>query len=199
MISPVSDVTAFVLAGGKSTRMGQDKAFLKLQGRTLLERALDLAQAVCREVRIVGSPQKFAAFGAVIEDILPGRGPLAGIHAALKSSRTELNLLLAVDLPFMTPAFLHHLISQARATTAVVTVPRCAGGWQPLCAIYRRDFAAVAENSLNQGHNKIDPLFAQVSTRTLEEADLLQLGFSPELFRNLNTPEEFNQAQAKTR
>jgi molybdopterin-guanine dinucleotide biosynthesis protein A len=193
------DVTGFILAGGESSRMGQDKAFLKFEGHTLLSRALDLAGKVCDQVRIVGSSEKFAAFGTVVEDSFSSRGPLGGIHAALKSSSTDLNLLLAVDMPFLNPEFLRYLLGQARATAAFATVPRCTGGWQPLCAVYRRDFADAAEGSLHAGRNKIDPLFAHVPIHVIEEAELLRLGFNPEIFRNLNTPEEFSQAQSKAR
>src|SRR5437899_1580697 len=94
-------ITAFVLAGGKSIRMGRDKAFLQLGDRTLLLRALDLASTVAAEVRIVGDATKLAAFGPVVEDVYRERGPLAAIHAALLSTTTELNLMLAVDLPFL--------------------------------------------------------------------------------------------------
>lgn len=189
------EISAFILAGGKSTRMGQDKAFVKLQNQTMLARALQLARTVSTEVKIVGSAEKFSAHAPTIEDLFPDRGPLAGIHAALKNSHTVLNLILAIDLPFMDTAFLQHLIKQARASKALVTIPRCAGGWQPLCAVYRREFAAAAENSLREGHNKIDPLFAKVPTQVIPDSDLLELGLSAEIFRNINTPEDFSQAQ----
>lgn len=71
-----ADVAAFVLAGGKSTRMGSDKAFVMLEGRTLLARALDLARTVTGDVRIVGSVEKFAAFAPVVEDVFRECGPL---------------------------------------------------------------------------------------------------------------------------
>ena len=193
----MQDVSAFVLAGGKSSRMGQDKALLKLNGRTLLERALELAKGVSREVCVVGSREKFAAFAPVIEDVFQDQGPLAGIHAALKSSSTDLNLVLAVDLPSLEPSFLHYLIVQARATTALVIVPRAGGAWQTLCAVYRRGFAEYAERSLREGKNKIDPLFARVQTTVIEESELMQQGFSPNIFHNLNTPEAFQKAQKK--
>jgi molybdenum cofactor guanylyltransferase len=193
-MSDVDDVTAFVLAGGKSTRMGKDKAFLEFKGRILLARALELAAGAGQEVRIVGDPRKFAAFGRVVEDIYRERGPLAGIHAALKSSATELNLMLAVDLPFVQPDFLKYLISVARETKALVTVPRAGDGLQPLCAVYRREFAKVAEQSLAQGKNKIDALFAQVETRIVGPEEFSHAGFSGQMFRNLNTPEEFEKA-----
>jgi len=185
------NVTAFILAGGKSTRMGADKAFMDYKGRTLLARALDLARSVTSEVRIVGSPDKFAPFATVVEDVFSDCGPLGGIHAALRASRTELNLMLAVDTPFVSWTFLQYLISQAeRAPEAAVVVPRGDGGWQPLCAIYRPEFADAAEDALRAGQNKIDRLFDQVRTRVIEQQELEVSGFSPALFRNLNTPEE---------
>ena len=194
----VDDVTAFVLAGGKSTRMGRDKAFLEFKGRILLARALELAAGVADDVRIVGDPRKFAAFGRVVEDIYRERGPLGGIHAALKSSSTELNLMLAVDLPFMQSDFLKYLISVARETRAWVTVPRASDGLQPLCAVYRREFARIAEQSLAQGKNKIDALFDEADTKILAPEELSEAGFSGQMFRNLNTPEEFDEAAMLT-
>jgi molybdopterin-guanine dinucleotide biosynthesis protein A len=189
------DVSAFILAGGKSTRMGADKAFVEYGGRTLLARALDLARSVTPEVRIVGSAEKFALFAPVVEDVFCDCGPLGGIHAALRASRAELNVMLAVDMPFVSWAFSQYLISQAEnAPEAAVVVPRGAGSWQPLCAVYRRDFAGAAEDALRAGKNKIDPLFNLVRTRVVTEEELEGAGFSTALFRNLNTPEEVSKA-----
>ena len=189
--APARDVTAFILAGGRSTRMGTDKAFVDYDGRTLLARALDLAGSVTSDVRIVGNTEKFAPFAPVVEDVFRDRGPLGGIHAALRASLTELNVMLAVDTPFVSGAFLQYLISQSRAVPgATVVVPRGGGSWQPLCAIYRREFAGAAETALLAGRNRIDPLFNVVRTRVIEEQELEDAGFSPAIFRNLNTPEE---------
>jgi molybdopterin-guanine dinucleotide biosynthesis protein A len=185
------DLAAFVLAGGKSTRMGADKAFIEYQGRTFLARALDLARSVTSAVRIVGSQEKFASFAPVIEDVFRDCGPLAGIHAALLASPSELNLMLAVDTPFISAEFLRFLISQARSDReAIVTVPSSAGRSQPLCAIYHREFAATAENALRAGQNKIGRLFDEIPTRLIEDDELQAAGFNPSIFRNLNTPEE---------
>jgi molybdopterin-guanine dinucleotide biosynthesis protein A len=192
-----SDVTAFILAGGKSTRMGADKAFVILDDHTLLARALELARSVTCDVRIVGDATKFAAFAPVVEDIFPNCGPLGGIHAALHSSPTELNLILAVDVPFVSSALLRYLIERARkSASATVTVAHSGGNWQPLCAIYRRNFADAAENSLRVGHYKIDELFAATNTRKITEEELEAAGFPPNLFRNLNTREELAEAIA---
>jgi molybdenum cofactor guanylyltransferase len=189
-----SDPSAFVLAGGKSTRMGADKAFVLLDGRTLLARMLDLSRQVASNVYIVGDPAKFAPFSPTIEDIFPGCGPLGGIHAALRSSHTDLNVVLAVDVPFVSIALLDYLISRARNSDANVTLVRAAGGFQPLCAVYRRSFADVAEKALQTGDYRINALFNETSAQVIEEAELEIAGFSPRIFRNLNTPEELAEA-----
>ena len=195
---PASDVTAFILAGGKSSRMGRDKAFVNFEGRTLLARALDLAGSVSSNVRIVGSHEKFAPFGSVVEDIFRDCGPLGGIHAALRSSATELNVLLAVDTPFVSREFLEYLIGKARAAPeAAVVVPRCDGGLQPLCAVYREEFAAAAENALNAGRNRIDLLFDMVPTRMIEEEELEAADFPRDIFRNLNAPQDLHAQKRK--
>jgi molybdenum cofactor guanylyltransferase len=187
----VEPIAAFILAGGKSIRMGRDKAFLELEGETLLARAMRLAATLASEVRLVGDPQKLLPFGPVVQDIFPERGPLGGIHAALANSSAELNLMLAVDLPFVEPRFLAYLLSAASQSGAAVTVPRTPDGWQPLCAVYRRDFGTPAERALRRRKNKIDLLFARVETRVIGEEELGRMGFSAEMFRNLNTPEDF--------
>jgi molybdopterin-guanine dinucleotide biosynthesis protein A len=192
----VSDLAAFILAGGKSSRMGKDKVFLEIDGRTLLQRSLALAASVTHDVRIVGNHEKLSDFKNVIEDVYPNRGPLGGIHAALKSSTAEWNLMLAVDLPFMEPGFLAYLVSTARRSQATITVPRADGGLQPLCAVYRRAFAESAEQALRAGENKIDKLFVPADTLVLEENELKEAGISPGIFHNVNTPHDWEQAKS---
>jgi molybdopterin-guanine dinucleotide biosynthesis protein A len=194
----MSDVAAFVLAGGQSSRMGRDKAFLQLDGMTLLERALATARATSAQVKIVGQREKFASYAPVIEDIYTRQGPLAGIHAALSASRAELNFVIALDTPFVELRFVRYLIEQARSSGATVTVPCINGQAHPLCAVYRREFAAVAESALRQALNRIVPLFAQVTTREIGDGELLKLGCDPHNFDNLNTPEEWDQACRRT-
>jgi len=186
----MDDLSAFILAGGKSTRMGQDKAFLKVEGMTLLERALALAGAVTSRVWIVGDAAKFSSAGNVVEDVYPDRGPLGGIHAALCVTETEFNLMLAVDLPFLDARFLQYLVTEARGSLAVVTVPESGGRLQPLCAIYRRQFAELAEQALLKGENKVDALFARTETRVIVQSELSELGFHEKMFHNLNTPQD---------
>ena len=174
--------------------MGSDKALLELGGRRLIERAISIADAVTEDVRIVGAAAKYEAFGTVVPDIYPDRGPLGGIHAALAASGTDFNLICGVDLPFLKPGFLEYLVSEARRSEATVAVPQANGYLQPLCAVYRKPFYEVAESALVAGRNKIDALFGAVQTRVIGEHEIVAAGFTSSMFRNLNTPEEWEQA-----
>jgi len=194
----------FVLAGGKSSRMGagtdRDKVFLEFGGQTLLDRALAVMGTACDRVAIVGDPAKFTKHGSstqgsskyesVVADIFPGCGPLAGIHAALVHSSAELNLMLAVDMPFVSTELLAFLFAAAEEDDAIATVPRTGKGLQPLCAVYRRDFSTVAEQALRAGKYKIDAAFSNVSVRVIEEGELAAAGFSEQSFFNVNTPQD---------
>ena len=192
-MSGLPETSAFILAGGKSTRMGADKALMEFRGCVLLERALDLARSVTARVSVVGDPAKYSSFAPVIEDIFPECGPLGGIHAALRSSQSELNLILAVDTPFLTAEFLKYLIEKATSSDALVTVPRAARGWQPLCAVYRCEFADLAETSLHSGRYRIDALFDPVRTRVIAEQELQAMGFALDMFLNLNTRQDLTE------
>lgn len=187
----------FLLVGGNSSRMGSDKAFLEFRGQTLLERALAVIGHVCPSVAIVGDPARFSNYGSVVEDVYPGCGPLAGIHAALVRSSAELNLMLAVDLPFVSEDLVSYLLSAAEKNTAVVTVPRTGKGLQPLCAVYRREFANAADLALRAGKYKIDAVFEGLSIRIIEESELGKAGFSERNFFNVNTPEDWRTAEEK--
>jgi molybdopterin-guanine dinucleotide biosynthesis protein A len=92
------------------------------------------------------------------------------------------------------------MIRQAvNCSSASAVVPRAAGGWQPLCAVYRRSFAEGAETALRAGHNKIDRLFDLLEIRVIDEDELVRAGFSLDIFRNLNTPEELEVANLSRR
>ena len=189
----MATVAAFILAGGQSSRMGRDKAMLMLNGRTLLEHAINLARAVTDVVGVIGPREKIGR--EAIEDIYSNQGPLAGIHAALQATAAEYNLVLSVDTPFLPAEFLRFLVEEATRCETTVTLPYVAGRYQPLCAVYRREFLGLAETALRAGRNKIEPLFCHTTVRRIEEAEIIGLAFAPPMFDNLNTPEDFERAQ----
>jgi molybdopterin-guanine dinucleotide biosynthesis protein A len=176
--------------------MGVDKAFLDFGGRTLLDRAIAVLSEACDEVAIVGDAAKFVGRGAVVSDRYPGCGPLAGIHAALLHSSADLNLVMAVDMPFVSHQLLRFLFETAAETGAIVVVPRTTRGFQPLCAVYCRAFAATAEAALKAGKYKIDALFDRVAVRIVEESELASAGFSETMFFNVNSPDDLRTAKS---
>jgi molybdenum cofactor guanylyltransferase len=194
----MTSVAAFVLVGGKSSRMGREKSILQINGRTLLDRAVQIAQAASEDVRLLGNPSQETRL-TVIPDRFPGCGPLAGIDAALAATESDLNFILSVDTPFVPGEFVRHLVERALKTEAQVTYPRLSSGYQPLCAAYRKQFGLIAEAALRGGQYKIDPLFSRVATCTIDDTELRKLGFCDEIFDNLNTPEDWERAQDRLR
>ena len=192
-----SQVSGFVLAGGKSTRMGQDKATLTLNGRTLLEHALAALRQVCRDVSILGKHELYGSLAPVYEDIYPGCGPLGGIHTALSNAQTPYSLIIAVDTPFLMPEFLSYLAERAIASDAVVITPEIDDYTQPLSTVYSLDFLPIAEKAIKAGNYKIVPLFPRDQTLVIKEAELRRFAFSAEMFENLNTPEDMERARRR--
>jgi molybdopterin-guanine dinucleotide biosynthesis protein A len=190
-------LTGFVLAGGKSTRMGKDKAALAVGGKTLLNTALATVRAVAEQVYIVGSPGLYSDHGPTFADIFPGCGPLGGIHTALSHTKAEFNLVLAVDTPFLSAKLLAYLAERALASHMTVTAPVIKSYPQPLCAVYRRDFLPVATTALKAGNYKIVPLFPQGHTLLIQEDELARFAFTAEMFDNLNTPEDVERARRR--
>jgi molybdopterin-guanine dinucleotide biosynthesis protein A len=178
--------------------MGTDKAALLLNGRTLLQHAIQTVASVTGpQVFILGSQHLYSSYGPVIQDQYPGCGPLAGIHAALSHSRTRFNLVIAVDTPFLSAELLRHIADRAIESGAVVTVPEIGGYTQPLCAVYSREFLPIAENALKSGSFKIVPLFPKDRTCIVSEAELARFAFEAEMFENLNTPGDMERARRR--
>jgi molybdopterin-guanine dinucleotide biosynthesis protein A len=174
--------------------MGTDKALLRFGDENLLQVALRKAKAVSGETIIVGEREKYSDYGRVVEDRFPGCGPLGGIHAALSTTETELNLVLSVDMPRMTSEFLVWLVGRAAHANELATVPETDGRSQPLCAIYHRALQPVIEQALEAGEYKVDRIFRQVPTQFISESDLCSAGFSADIFCNVNTPDEYEAA-----
>jgi molybdopterin-guanine dinucleotide biosynthesis protein A len=138
----------FVLAGGRSTRMQQDKALVEFEGKPLIERALAMVRTVADWARIAGDRWDLARFAPVVEDRKHALGPLAGIHAALASTDTDWNIFLPVDLPLLPSGLLLWMANRVARTGALATVPIVAGVAQPLVAVYHRSLMPGLERSL---------------------------------------------------
>jgi molybdopterin-guanine dinucleotide biosynthesis protein A len=183
------DVAGFLLCGGQSSRMGRNKALLSLAGEPLVQRGLRTLRLVCKEVAIAGATQDLGGFGRVIPDETPGCGPLGGIVSALRQSTSEWNLFLAVDTPFVPAAALNRLLFMAAGFPSVCVMARVGGQVQPLCAVYSRKALPTLHDHLISGKWKVIDAIAAAGMYKLLDFD------EESWFRNLNTPEEFAEAE----
>lgn len=183
-----------VLAGGQSRRMGRDKALLPLGDQTLIERVLAAARPLAYPGLIIGDPAAHSHLGwPVLPDRHPKRGPLGGLYTALSTTAAPV-LLLACDLPFLTPAFLRYLVSRRGPHQAVV--PHTAAGLQPLCALYEPSCMATVEAAMQADQLGMRRLLSKLSLDLLLEKDWRPYDQRGLLFANLNAPAEYQRAQA---
>ncbi len=193
-----------VLAGGRSTRMGRDKATLPFEGRTLVEHAVEKLHAAGCEPVIAGTRPDLEAYAPVLSDLHPGCGPLSGIEAALAAATSSSAVLFfPIDLPLLPASFLTLLLDRAERTGAFATIPLLGGRPQPLCAVYRTELLPEMTAALAQGEYKairviqaITPASARdffcVEAVLSARADLLDREPEPlyRWFANINTPQE---------
>lgn len=179
--------------------MGQDKALLELGGQPLALRMAEKLRAVTGEVYLVGAPERYAHLGLpVLADPVGGRGPVAGITAALRATEQDWNLVVACDLPYVETRLLEFLLESAAAERAAdAVVPRLGGQWEPLCAAYHRRGLPAFEQVLAGDDYRIARAFEALQVRAVTEDDLRKFAFSARMFKNMNSPEEYEEAKSK--
>jgi molybdopterin-guanine dinucleotide biosynthesis protein A len=193
-LSEPAPVAGFVLVGGRSSRMGRDKAMMEFGESTLVEHVARLLNRVCGSVVLVGCPERYRAIPyPAIPDVRPEQGPLGGIQAALSASVREWNLIVACDMPAITLELLELLVDATRecAGDSIVAVSPD-GRLQPLCAVYRRRCLGVVSGLLGRGVRRMSDAIPQLG------AVLLPIR-SAESFRNLNTLEDWSAYQTASR
>lgn len=193
------DIEGFILAGGASSRMGEDKSRLSLGGRTFVGAAAGALRALTERVSVVSSRAGAGSHGLpVVEDLHAGLGALGGLHAALSACRAEWAAVVACDLPFVTGELLSRLASilsdETDATDAVVPL-QDDGRVQPLCALYRaRACLKHVEEMIGAGELRPRVLLSLVRARLVEFEELRDLKGSARFFLNVNTPEDYARA-----
>ena len=188
-------VTGIILAGGKSRRMGRDKAFLPFGKGQLIERVIEVIRQVTADVILItNTPEQYQRFGLpMFADVIAEAGSLGGIYTGLVSAKTPYSLCLACDMPFVTPKFLRFL--GATAVEADVVIPRNAEDFQPLCAVYSQACREPIRQKIEAGRLKITGFFDQVRVRVIEGELLARYDPHNVMFFNANTPEEYATAQ----
>jgi len=188
------NASAAVLVGGESRRMGKNKALLKLDEKTFVERTVSLLKKVFPEVFLVGNNKEMYRFLGlpVVSDVYENCGPLAGIHAALLAARTPYVFVVACDMPFLNPKLISALLTGVSGWDVVV--PKINASYvEPLCAVYGKDCLPVAEEHLQKGIYKVSAFYPRVRVKYVDLGTLC--AFVPEEdFFNVNTPEDVQKA-----
>ncbi len=181
----VASAAGFVLAGGRSSRMGRDKALLPAGSRTLLEQVAAAVREACGSVTLIGPPGRYALLGMpVVADAISGAGPLGGLYTALRLRRADWNLVAACDMPGLTAEFLRELLDAAILSERDCLVPETGRGLEPLCAVYHARVLPAAEEAVRNGSWKMQDFVRQLNFRPWPVSD-------PGKLVNVNTPQEW--------
>lgn len=187
--SQIAQVEGFILAGGKSSRMGSDKSQLLIEDQTFVERIAATLLTVTNSVRLVGGRENSKL--STVADVYPQWGALGGLHAALAAGRSEWAVVVACDLPFVTAELFERLASFRGDHDAVVPL-QPDGRPQPLCAFYRTEICApTAAELIEAGRRRPLDLLNAVNTRRVDFAEIANLAQAERFFVNINTPDDY--------
>ncbi|MCB8951149.1 MAG: molybdenum cofactor guanylyltransferase [Ardenticatenales bacterium] len=190
-------ITMAIQAGGRSSRMGQDKGLVPLAGRPMIEHVLARVAGLGDEILITtNNPAGYAYLGVrLVSDAAPGAGALPGLHTALTAARGDVVVVLACDMPFANRGLLAYMLTLAPA--ADVIVPIWQDNYQPMQAVYAREraLAAVAV-ALARGQKRMISFYDQVRVRAVMAAEIMPFDADGLTFFNVNTPAELAQAEA---
>jgi molybdopterin-guanine dinucleotide biosynthesis protein A len=191
-------MAGFILVGGASSRMRTDKAALLLEGRTFVQRIAEELVAVTDSVTLIGKDSERLQLNLPsAPDVYENWGALAGVHAALSTSRSPWSLIVACDLPFLTAGLFARLAGLREDFEAVAAIQKD-GRPQPLAALYRNDPCLVrADQLIKSGERRPIALLQSVRTRWTPFSELQDLPGAEHFFDNINTPRDYEQASGK--
>jgi len=192
----IEDITAVILSGGNSRRMGTNKALLNIGGKSIINRLIDILDSIFFEVLISSNNPNTFKFTEkkIIADIFPNRGPLAGIHSALSSINNKKVFILSCDMPLISDELIQFLCKYR--TDKPIILPEAEGRIQQLCGIYSKSALNMAENLLSESQRTGSKLKGSIYEliekldREVVKVDNLEF-YHPDIFFNLNTPEDY--------
>ena len=178
-------ISAIILAGGRSSRMGTDKAELIIAGKTMIEHQVEKLFRIGIHDIVISGYSKTIAGARVVRDIIPQCGPLSGIHAGLQAIQEQSALVLAVDTPFVPETLLEQLVSEHRGR---ITVVKAVGRLEPLIGVYNKTLFTTCERLLHEKSTSMQALLSSEKYRVIPyNGEVL-------LLANLNTPDEYKLA-----
>jgi len=195
---PGRQIEGFILAGGESSRMGREKALLEIDGEPLIVRTTRLVESVAGRATVVGESAAIRALGLpMLADDWPGAGPLGAIATALRVAKAPWSLVVACDLPYLTKAWLEYLIARAVASKADAVLAMNARGAEPLSALYHKRAEPAIRAALDRGTRKVTDGLANLRVELIEPAEWKRFDSEGYLFKNMNSPQDYEEARAR--
>lgn len=193
MRTHTSGISAFIVAGGQSSRFGQDKSLFQCRGKTLIEHVVAAVRPVIDNITIIGGDaEKFAFLQIPCRgDLIPGLGPLGGLYTALHVSETERAFVFACDMPGLNSELIRFIASLSKGFD--VTVPAVNGKYEPLHAVYSKSCITHIEKSIQDGNRRTIGFFDRVSVRSVTEDEIRAYADPKSVFRNINYREDVNE------
>jgi molybdopterin-guanine dinucleotide biosynthesis protein A len=195
-------ISLAILAGGGSERMGQDKALKLFLGRPLIQRVQERLAGLAEEIIVsTNQPEKYAFLGLPLyPDLIPDRGALGGLYSALSAVHSPWMAAIACDMPFASAALFEYERDLMAREDVDAVIPRGPHGTEPLHAIYRCESCLPAiRSALDAGEWKLISWLPKVKVHYVPPAEIAEIDPSGLAFWNLNTPEEFSQAEQRAR
>jgi len=191
------DATGIVLAGGRSSRMGRNKAILEVGGERIIDRTVSLFNSLFKEVILVtNTPDEYAGLGVkMVTDILPDKGSLGGIYTGLFHASRNYSFIASCDMPFLNRRLIEFLLNLKVGYDVVV--PRLNSGHEPLHAVYSKGCLNPIEAMIKKGDLRIIGFYPVVNVREVSEEELGPYLSDPSPFMNINTPDEYEEALRK--
>jgi len=191
------EISGIILAGGKSQRMGEDKAFIQIGEKPIIETIIDLFQKVFKETLIITNRKDSYLYlkVGVYEDIFPEQGALGGLYTGLFQSHSFNSFVAACDMPFLNEGVINFVCQQADSYDVVV--PRTEDGFQPLHALYSKRCLGPIEALLREEKTRIVDLYPRVRVRVVDFREFLSVDPEMQSFVNINTPEELNRLKIR--
>ena len=188
-------MSGLILSGGKNIRMGQNKAFIQIEGIPIIQRIVDLFQELFREIIIIANErQPYLRFKAKIHgDLFPDAGALGGLYTGLFYSSFFYSFAVACDMPFLRRPVIEYLLSKVEGYD--VTIPRTEDGYQPLHAAYSKNCIGPIERILGDGKRKIVDLLPFVHVNVLKTNEILPIDSKMESFININSLADLSRYQ----
>lgn len=193
------DLTGIILSGGKNSRIGTNKAFLKIDGNRLIDKILNIYKNIFTEIIIVtNDPLSYVEFSdtIIVTDIYKGKGPLGGIYTGLLYSNNEYAFISACDMPSLNKDFILYMTEQQTSKFDII-VPQLPAGFQPLHAVYSRRCLPSIKKLILSDKLKIDGFFKEMRLLKITEEKIKPFDKDGRLFLNINTPEDFKKEQNK--